>query len=120
MKTFKQYLMETFRSEAVPAIKHPSGKVYRGKRGEDHSEIRMRCMTEPGKPLEGVAGYFHRKSGFTSKSEMGGMDSTRLLNPREREAREKRRGYGSTENAFDTTDRMTDLQRMRKYGTFEE
>ena len=120
MKTFKQFLNEDFRSEAVPAIKGRDGKIHRGRRGEDHAEIRMRCMTEPGKPLEGTAGYYHRKSGFTSKAEMGGMDSTRLLNPKEREAREKRRGYGSTENAFDTTDNMTNMQRMRKYGTFEE
>lgn len=118
MKTFKQFVAEDFRREAVPAIKGKDGKIHRGKRGEDHSELRMRKMTEPGKPLEGEAGYYHRKNGFVSKSEMGGMDSTRLLNPAEREAREKRREKQYAH--FDTTDGMTDMQRMRKYGTFEE
>ena len=114
MKTFKQFVAEesSFRTEVVPAIKGKDGKIYRGKRGEDHNEVRERHMKEPGKPLEGESGYYHRKTGFVSKSEMGGMDSTRFLTPDEREAREKRQG-------FDTTDRMSDMQRMRKYGTFE-
>ena len=113
MLSFKQYLMEGFREEAVPAIRHPSGKVFRGRRGEDHVEVRQRHMKEPGRPLEGESGYYHRKSGFISKKEMGGMDSTRMLTPAEREKREKRQG-------FDTTDNMTVIQRMRKYGYAEE
>ena len=116
MKTFKQYLAENFRSEAVPAIKHPSGKVYRGKRGEDHAEIRERNMKEPGKPLEGIAGFYHRKTGFVSRSDAGGIDSTRLLNPKEREARLKRKGWAG--DSFDAPDLMTPVQRMFKYGAF--
>lgn len=113
MKTFKQYISEGFREEAVPAIKGTDGKIYRGKRGDDHVEVREKHMKEPGKPLEGEAGYYHRTTGFVSKKEMGGMDSRRMLTPAEREAKEKQSG-------FDTTDSMSDLQRMRRYGTFEE
>lgn len=112
MKTFKEYLSEGFREEAVPAIKGTDGKIYRGKRGDDHAELRQKHMKEPGKPLDGEAGYFHRKTGFVSKKDMGGLDSRRMLTPSEREAKEK-----STN--FDTTDTMSDMQRMRKYGTFE-
>lgn len=117
MKTFRQYISEGFREEAVPAIKGLDGKIYRGKRGDDHIEVREKHMKEPGKPLEGEAGFYHRKTGFISKKEMGGMDSTRMLTPDEREAREKRKGFDAPEDA---TDLMSDMQRMRRYGTFEE
>lgn len=113
MKTYKQFIEEDFRTEVVPAIQGYDGTIHKGRRGEDHAELRLRKMKEPGKPLEGIPGYYHRKSGFLTKKEMGGMDSTRLLTPKEREARERRQG-------FDTTDTMTKVQRMRKYGTFEE
>jgi hypothetical protein len=117
MKTLKQFMEETsFRTRVVPAIKHPSGKIYRGKRGEDHSEIRERHMNADGKHLEGEAGFYDPKEKhFHSRSDMGGIDSTRMLTPDERDARMKRLAGGRS-----STDDMTNVGRMRKYGTFEE
>jgi hypothetical protein len=124
MKTFLEYLAEevSFRERVQPAIRHPSGKILRGRRGEDHAEIRERHMTEPGKPAEGEAGFYDPKEKkFHTRAEMGGMDSTRMLTPKEREARDKRLGNDDPfGGSFSSTDRMTDLQRMRKYGTIEE
>ena len=123
MKTFNEYLAENFRTEVVPAIRDKEGKIHRGKRGEDHEEIRQRKMTEPGKPLEGEAGFYHRNHGFMTRKEMGGVDSTRLLTPKEREARDKRKGTHEEDpfaGSYSTTDKMSDLQRMRKYGNLEE
>lgn len=125
MKTFKQYINEetSFRERVQPAIKHPSGKILRGKRGEDHAEIRERHMKEPGKPAEGEAGFYDPKDKkFYSRSEMGGIDSTRMLTPKEREDRDKRLGRHEEDpfaGSFSSTDKMTNTQRMRRYGTFE-
>lgn len=116
MKTFKQYISEGFREEAVPAIKGLDGKIYRGKRGDDHIEVREKHMKEPGKPLEGESGYYHRKTGFVSKKEMGGLDSRRMLTPDEREAKEKQTGFSDIDDAPSL---MSNAQRMRRYGTFE-
>lgn len=123
MKTLKQFLNEeSFRTRLVPAIRHPSGKIYRGKRGEDHAEIRDRHMTEPGKPLQGEAGFYDPKEKhFHTRADMGGIDSTRLLTPDEREARMTRLHDKAKELAgsLSTTDTMSDMQRIRKYGTKE-
>lgn len=130
MKTFKQYMAEetSFRERVQPAIRHTDeeGKVHikRGKRGEDHAEIRERHMKEPGKPLPGEAGFYDPKEKkFYTRHEMGGMDSTRMLTPKERDERSKRLGHHDDDpfaGSFSTTDTMTDVQRMRKYGTLEE
>jgi len=124
MKTFLEYLAEelSFRERVQPAIRHPSGKILRGKRGEDHSEIRDRHMAEPGKPAEGEAGFYDPKEKkFHTRADMGGIDSTRMLTPKERENRDKRLGNDDPfGGSFSSTDRMTDVQRMRKYGTIEE
>jgi hypothetical protein len=127
MKTIKQLREETsFRERVQPAIRHTDeeGKLHikRGKRGEDHAEIRERHMKEPGKPLPGEAGFYDPKDKkFYTRSEMGGMDSTRMLTPKEREDRDKRLGNDDPfGGSFSSTDKMTDVQRMRKYGTLEE
>lgn len=125
MKTFKQYLKEegpSLRMRVLPAIRHdkdaPGTKGLKiGKRGFDHSELREKHADADGNPLKGEAGYYdplHKK--FHTRDELGGYDSTRLLGSDERDQRTERlRG-----NSNDTTDRMTDAQRMRKYGTMEE
>lgn len=115
MKNFIDYMNEDvqepsqkrisgFMASLVPAIKHPSGKVYVGWRGKAHIDIRHKYADADG-PLKGDAGYVDRRSGkFHHKygSEGLGIDSTRL------------------KPDVDSTDLMTPLQRMRKYGTFEE
>lgn len=126
MRTFLEYLAEelSLRERVQPAIRHTDeeGKVHikRGKRGEDHAEIRERHMKEPGKPLPGDAGFYDPKEKkFYTRSEMGGYDSTRLLTPKEREKRDERleKKYAG---GMSSTDNMTNVQRMRRYGTLEE
>lgn len=115
MKTFKQHLNEEeapgqqringFRAALVPAIQHPSGKVYMGWRGKTHADIRLHHADEEGKPLIGAAGYVDRRNGkFHHKYGQEGlnMDSSRL------------------QPDVDSTDLMSPVQRMRKFGTFEE
>lgn len=109
MKTLKEFKLQEnedfndLRKRLVPAIKHESGKVYVGQRGKQHIDIRYKHADERG-PLKGEAGYIDIRSGkFYNKYGKDGLgiDSTRLA-------------------PFDTTDQMSDLARMRKYGTFEE
>lgn len=126
MKTFKTFLKEEetkpVRLRLLPAIKHESGKLHIGKRGEDHSEIREKHADENG-PLKGEAGFYDPlKKSFMSRKEAAqhaprpgsSGESTEFLTYDEREARKKRQEGG------DSTDRMSDMQRMRRYGTFEE
>ena len=124
MKTFKQYINEetSFRERVQPAIRHTDeeGKVHikRGKRGEDHAEIRERHMKEPGKPLSGEAGFYDPKDKkFYTRDEAGGYDSTRLLTPKEREEREERldKKYAG---GISSTDNLSDVARALK-GLFE-
>jgi hypothetical protein len=128
MKTFLEYLSEEeeenkpLRLRLLPAIRHPSGKIHTGKRGEDHREIREKYTDEEG-PLKGEAGFYDtRKREFLSREEAAkhaarqgaSGESTEFLTAAERAERAERlRGV-------DTTDTMSDLQRMRKFGTFEE
>jgi len=127
MKTFVEYLKEEeetrpIRLRLLPAIQHPGGKIRTGKRGEDHSEIREKHADEEG-PMKGEAGFYDPKERkFLSRKEAAqhapragaSGESTEFLTHDEREARAKR------QKGIDTTDTMSDLQRMRKYGTFEE
>ena len=129
MKTFLEYLSEEeeenkpLRLRLLPAIRHSSGKIHTGKRGDDHSEIREKYTDEEG-PLKGEAGFYDtRKREFLSRKEAAqhapragsSGESTEFLTAAEREARANR-----LRGKVDTTDTMSDLQRMRKYGTFEE
>ena len=128
MKTFLEYLKEEeetrpVRLRLLPAIQHPSGKIRTGKRGDDHSEIREKHSDEEG-PMKGEAGFYDPKERkFLSRKEAAqhapragaSGESTEFLSHDEREARANR-----LRGKVDTTDTMSDLQRMRKYGTFEE
>lgn len=128
MKTFLEYLKEEeetrpVRLRLLPAIQHPSGKIRTGKRGDDHSEIREKHSDEEG-PMKGEAGFYDPKERkFLSRKEAAqhapragaSGESTEFLTHDEREARANR-----LRGKVDTTDTMSDLQRMRKYGTFEE
>jgi hypothetical protein len=74
-----------FRRNLVPAIRHPSGKIYIGKRGLEHIDIRYKHSDEEG-PLKGDAGFIdirnHRKDGkFYPKYGKDGLniDSTDLI-----------------------------------------
>lgn len=127
MKTFFEYIVEDSETRPVrlrllPAIKHPSGKIHTGKRGEDHSEIREKHMDENG-PLKGEAGFYDPKErAFMSRDEAAkhapragaSGESTEFLTHAERGERSERI------QKRDSTDDMSDMQRMRKYGTFEE
>jgi hypothetical protein len=126
MKSFSEFIAEEeqkpVRLRLMPAIRHESGKIHTGKRGEDHSEIREKHMDENG-PLKGEAGFYDpRERTFLTRAEAAkhaprsgaSGESTEFLTAAERDARKKRQEGG------DSTDQMTDMQRMRKYGTFEE
>lgn len=128
MKLFREFILEEedtkpVRLRLLPAIKHPSGKIRTGKRGEDHSEIREKHMDEEG-PMKGEAGFYDPKERkFLTRKEAAqhaprqgaSGESTEFLTHDEREARTAR-----LRGRVDTTDTMSDIQRMRRYGTFEE
>lgn len=122
LKMMREEAEKPVRLRLMPAIKHPSGKLHIGKRGEDHSEIREKHATEDG-PLKGEAGFYDPlKKSFMSRAEAAqhaprqgsSGESTEFLTHAEKQERKERREGG------DSTDRMSDLQRMRRYGTFEE
>lgn len=126
MKTFLEFITEgkSLRERVQPAIEHTDeeGKVQikRGKRGEDHAEIRERHMKEPGKPLPGRAGFYDpEEKKFYTREEMGGMDSTRMLTPKERDDREERleKKYAGGQSS---TDNMTDFQRTKQMLRYTE
>lgn len=105
MKTFRQFLKEAedFRARILPAIRNMNtGKVMRGKRGWTHNDIAVHHNLDPKKPIKGQLGYWDpNKRQFHPKHGKDGLniDSTHL---------------------HDTSDMMSNVQRMRKYGTFEE
>lgn len=126
MKSFSEFITEEeqkpVRLRLMPAIRHESGKIHTGKRGDDHAEIREKYTDENG-PLKGEAGFYDPKERtFMTRDEAAkhapragaSGESTEFLTQAEKEARKARQDGG------DSTDRMTDAQRMRKYGTFEE
>jgi hypothetical protein len=126
MKTFLEFITEgkSLRERVQPAIEHTDeeGKVQikRGKRGEDHAEIRERHMKEPGKPLPGRAGFYDpEEQKFYTREEMGNIDSTRMLTPKERDDREERleKKYAGGQSS---TDNMTDFQRTKQMLRYTE
>ncbi len=99
MLTFKTFLIEseslaTLTSRVMPAVHHlATGKIFIGKRGESHEEIRDRHIDElPGK----------RQYGFHDPK-------TRKFHPR---------GQGVLRDLA-TTSLLSPVQRMIKYGTEE-
>jgi hypothetical protein len=111
------------RLRLLPAIRHPEGRIRTGKRGDDHSEIRDKYADEEG-PMKGEAGFYDMKEkAFLSRSEAAkhaprqgaSGESTEFLTYDERKARDAR-----LKGTLNTPDTMSDMQRMRKYGTFEE
>lgn len=117
MKTFLEYLAEekSLRERILPAIKHPEGHIrVAKKRTWEHRDVRYEHPEPDGTPMKGEAGFYDPKEKkYYSRQDMGGYDSTRMLTPTERDEKDALAG------SMSSTDNMTDMQRMRKYGTFE-
>lgn len=117
VKPFRDLMTENneFRRALIPAIKHAStGKVFIGKRGLAHIDIRYSHPEEDGSPLKGEAGYWHTlKKQFYPKYGKEGLniDSTQLDPKTGLDQGNARAHYG------DTTDHMSSVQRMRQFGT---